>query len=242
MGTGKLFEVEDTAPIGNIPPNVNLNTQAIFGIWDKPGELTGITGTTTLVQQSINTSLAAASDASLSGTTSLTVDWATKRGWYLNLAGGGERVNVNPQQAKSALLVVANTPITSDPCVNGGTSRLFSLDPLTGGAPNFGVFDANGSGTITTADKGYNVKAISVTVLSLPTLQSKKTFTDQIVTERVGTRGQTGERLGGVENKPAGTPTDCAQWLLAGGLTGVEGFDIALCSAGKPRISWRQLK
>ncbi|MDH5540400.1 MAG: PilC/PilY family type IV pilus protein, partial [Rhizobacter sp.] len=239
FGTGKLFETEDTAT--TLPPNVNRNIQAIYGIWDKPGEITGFSGNSTLVQQTANTSLAAAADASLSGTTSLAVDWSTKRGWYLNLASGGERVNVNPQQAKSTLLVVSNTP-DIDPCKSGGASRIFALDPITGGAPNFGVLDANGSGTITAADKGYNVKSITFAVLSLPALQTRKTVTDQIVTERVGTRGQTGERLGGVENRPA-SATDCAQWLLAGGSdASIAGFDIALCATGKPRISWRQLQ
>jgi type IV pilus assembly protein PilY1 len=239
FGTGKQFETEDAAT--TLPTNVNLNTQAIYGIWDKPGELTGFTGNSTLVQQGANTSLAAAVDVTLTGTTSLSVDWSTKRGWYLNLASGGERVNVNPQQAKSTLLVVANRPDT-DPCNSGGTARIFALDPITGGAPGFGVLDANGSGTISAADKGYNVKSFSFAVLSLPALQTRKTFTDQIVTERVGTRGQTGERLGGVENRPI-TPTDCAQWLLAGGSnTSISGFDISLCAAGKPRVSWRQLQ
>ena len=238
FGTGKLFEVEDTATTGNI----NLNTQAIYGIWDKPGETTGFSGNTTLVQQGANTGLGAVTDTTLSGTTTNTVDWATKRGWYMNLSTGGERINVSPQQAKSTLLVVANKP-DSDPCKSGGSSRLFALDPITGGAPNFAVFDTNGVGGVTSADaKGYNVKSISFAVLSLPTLQRKSAGTDVVTPEAVDSRGQTATRLGGVENKGT-SATDCAQWLLAGGSdTSIAGFDIALCSPSKPRISWRQLK
>jgi len=240
FGTGKLFDVEDTAATGNV--NIT-NIQAIYGIWDKPAETTGFSGISTLVQQTANGALAAAADtaANLSGTTSNTIDWATKRGWYLNLNTGGERVNVNPQQAKSTLLVVANKP-DSDPCSSGGTSRLFALDPITGGAPAFGVFNSNGDGAINNADKGYNVKSISYAVLSLPTLQTKKPTVDQIVTELAGSRGQTGVRLGGVE-PPRGRPGDCAQWLLAGGSnTAIAGFDVSLCKNNAPRISWRQLK
>ena len=237
FGTGKLFETEDTNAAN--PPNVNLGQQALYGIWDKPAETTGFTGNASLVQQTANGSLAAVTD--LSGTTANAVDWSTKRGWYLNLNSGGERVTVNPQQAKSTLLVVANKP-DSDPCNSGGTSRIFGLDPITGAAPAFAVFDANADGNINTADKGYNVKSISYAVLSLPALQTKKPFTDKVVTERVGTRGQTGERLGGVENKPP-SAADCKQWLLAGGSnTAIAGFDISLCAANNPRISWRQLK
>ena len=252
FGTGKLFEVEDTAATGNVPPNVNLDTQALYGIWDKPAQTTGFSGNAALVQRLMNTALAAATDSTISGTTSeklgggpgeTITDWTIHRGWYMDLTPGpsGERVNVNPQQAKSTLLMVANRP-DSDPCKSGGSSRLFALDPITGSAPGFGVFNANGDTKIDSADKGYNVKSFSSAVLSLPTLQTKKSVSDQVVTERVGTRGQTGERLGGVENKPPSS-TDCAQWLLAGGSdTSIAGFDISLCAAGKPRISWRQLK
>jgi type IV pilus assembly protein PilY1 len=239
FGTGKLFDVEDTAT--TLPTNVNLNTQALYGIWDKTGETSGLTDTTKLVLQTANSSLAAAADPSLKGTTSNTVDWSTKRGWYMNLASGGERVNVNPQQVKNVLLMVANTP-NSDLCKAGGASRLFALDPVTGGAPDFGVFDANASGGISTADKGYNVKSITYAVMSLPTLQSKKPVADTVTTESQDSRGQTGARLGGVENKPI-NPTDCDRWLLAGGSdTTIVGFDISVCNKNKPRISWRQLR
>ena len=93
---------------------------------------------------------------------------------------------------------------------------------------------------ITDLDKGYNIKSIS-SLLSLPTLQTKKSVTDAVATERFGNRGQTGERLGGVENI-AIRPTDCKQWLLAGKSdTSIAAFDINLCAL-TPRISWRQLK
>lgn len=240
FGTGELFQTEDTATTGNI----NLNTQTIYGIWDKPAQTTGFSGTTLLVQQGVNTSLVAAADAStnVTGTTTNTVDWGTKMGWYMNLtATSGERVNVNPQQINSVLLVVSNKP-DADPCKSGGTSRLFVLDPITGGAPGFAVLDSNGVGGVTSADKGYNVKSFAFGVMSLPTLQSKVPTTDTIITEKVNSRGQTGARAGGVEAR-ATMPTDCAQWLLAGGSnTSIAGLDISTCNTGTPRISWRQIK
>ena len=238
FGTGKLFETEDTL---TTTANVNLNPQAIYSIWDKPNELTGFSGTTLLVQQTMNGTLAAAADATakLTGTSSNTVDWTTKRGWYLTLATGGERVNVNPQQIKSTLLVVANTP-SPDPCATGGTARIFSLDPITGGAPNFGVFDSNGIGGITKADKGYNVKSFD-TMLSLPKSLSKTGAAEGVTTENADSRGQTGVNLGGVDHNVK--PADCLQWMLAGGLnTSIPGFNYGACSKDIPRISWRQLK
>jgi|EndMetStandDraft_4_1072995.scaffolds.fasta_scaffold03008_7 type IV pilus assembly protein PilY1 len=243
FGTGKIYESEDiTGTVSSTPPNVNLNTQAIYGIWDKPSETAGFSGTGSLVLQSTNTSLAVAADTSLSGTSANTIDWTTKRGWYMNLNPGGERVNVNPEQINSVLLVVTNKPDVSNPCSAGGTSRLFALDPITGSAPSFAVFDANKVGGITSGDAGYNVRSFTFGVLSLPTLQSKTASTDTVTSEAAGSRGQTGARLGGVEDKPT-TPTDCLKYLLAGASnTSVAGFDIATCKKGNPRISWRQLK
>jgi type IV pilus assembly protein PilY1 len=249
FGTGELFKTEDTSAIAPaVPPvpdsNINLNTQALYGIWDKPAQTTGFSGNTSLVQQGANTALAAAADATakVTGTTANTIDWSTKRGWFLNLGTkDGERVNVNPQQVNNVLLVVSNKP-DSNPCKAGGISRLFALDPITGGAPDFAVFDSNGIGGITSADKGYNVKTFLFGVLSLPALQSKKPGTDINAIEKVNSRGQTAARLGGVENKTT-PPTDCEQWLLAGGSdASIAGLDIATCKTGNPRISWRQLK
>ena len=239
FGTGKIFEIEDTALTGN----VNLNTQSLIGIWDKPLATTGVSGKTTLVQQT-NAGLAAAVDASLSGTTTNAIDWTTKRGWYMDLGSGGERVNVNPQQVKNVLLIVANKP-DSDPCKTGGSSRLFALNPITGGAPDFAVFDANAAGGITAADKGYNVKAITYAVLSLPTLLRKSTAAPSVglKLEAIDSRGKTGERLGGVEDKAPPGGNDCDRWLLAGGSdTSISGFDISVCSKNKPRVSWRQIR
>lgn len=244
FGTGKTFETEDTDPSSSV--NVNLRkVQAIYGIWDKPGETTGFAGVANLVQQGAST-IATATDASanLSGTTNTTIDWSTKRGWYLNLRAGGlgERITVNPQQAKSMLLVLANTP-DPEPCNTGGTSRLFVLDPTTGAAPAIGVLDSNGDRKIDTTDRGYNVKSFGYAVLSLPLLETTRTQAESMGTDKDGSRGQTGVQLGGVESGKILPPTDCQQWLLAGGSdTSVAGFDITLCSNNKPRISWRQLK
>lgn len=252
FGTGELFKTEDIAATGN----VNLNTQALYGIWDKPAETTGFAGTGSLVQQGANTSLAAGADASarVSGTTSYTVDWATKRGWYMLLAAGnGERVNVNPTQINRVLLAVSNKP-NADPCKNGGESRLFVLDAITGSAPTFAVLDSNGVNGVTDTDKGYNVKAFSFGVMSLPTVQTKGAAVADVVTlDRAGTRGQSGARAGGVVGDRGGvgdpgsgqtlTKEDCDNYAYAGGSnTSIAGFDVTSCPTSNARISWRQIK
>ena len=50
------------------------------------------------------------------------------------------------------LFVVANTPV-SDPCSNGGTARLFALDPVTGALPKFPVFDVDDNKVINASDE-----------------------------------------------------------------------------------------
>jgi prepilin-type N-terminal cleavage/methylation domain-containing protein len=233
FGTGKMFETEDTST--STATNVNLNTQAVYGIWDKPGETKGLTDTSLLVEHKDDTTLAAALDTTLKGTQSSTLD-PSKRGWFINLLGSGERVTVNPQQGGNVLFVVANTPKV-DPCSGGGTSRIFALDPVTGNAPKFGVFDADNSGTITESDKGYNVWTISGGVLSLPLLQ-RKTGTGGVVTESKYSRGQTGARLGGVEPR-ASNMTDCDANLLVGvSDTSGKNRDVSLCKKGNDRVSW----
>lgn len=249
FGTGKLFETEDTAP--TTPPNINLNPQAIYGVWDKPGETSGFAGTSLLVERGANDKLPSMKDRDgnvLNGSAPTTdandVDWQTKRGWHIRLQSGGERVTVYPQQAKSVLLVATNRPDLSDPCGSSGSSRTFILDPISGGAPKFAVLDANSDGNIDSLDTGYNVKSFPFAIVTLPMIQSKKPGASAVSVESENSRGQTGVRLGGVEEgKLVPPPSDCKQWLLAGKSDAtIAGFDIALCAGGKPRISWRQLK
>ena len=115
------------------------------------------------------------------------------------------------------------------------------LDPISGSAPNFGVLDADNSGTITNADKGYNVWNITGGVLSLPAVQRKKP-PEGVVMESTLSRGQTGGRLGGVEPKVGGT-SDCDANLLVGvSDTSGKNRDVSLCKKGVGRVSWRQLR
>jgi type IV pilus assembly protein PilY1 len=245
FGTGKLYETEDLSTDSNV--NVNLTTQAIYGIWDKTGEKTGISGVTQLVQQSMNGGLAAATDKSLTGTTSLAVDWTTKRGWYLNLkdSKSGERVNVNPQLTNpsskySPVAVVANTPAASVPCQTGGSARVFYLDPYSGGAPAFGLVDANQDSSINSSDKGYNVWSVS-TLVTQPVFQAAKSASTTGVGEAVD--GRTGVRDGGREDIPTSGPGDCKKKATFGQSdTGTEDQYLNLCPALKGRITWRQIQ
>lgn len=232
FGTGKMFETEDS--VASYPPNVNLRTQRIYGIWDKPGETTGFTGLSMLMQRSVNSAGNGiqALPSSSSGT--------PKRGWYISLQSGGERVTVNPVQIKDVLFFVANKPVLPlDPCGSDGTSRVFGLNPMSGGAPtNFGVFNP----TI-----GRNVLTVN-SVISSPLFQVNQSPTSvpssvvQLETH-FNNRGQTGALSGGVQVVSPGVQRDClgkAHFNARSG--GIDSTDVAFCGPYKPRVSWRQIK
>ena len=63
----------------------------------------------------------------------IALNYATKRGWYVDLnLSAGERVNTDPQLASGALLFTTNIP-SADKCVPGGSSYFYVVDYETGG-------------------------------------------------------------------------------------------------------------
>src|SRR5574343_93039 len=82
FGTGRLFDASDTAANAT---NVNLSTQSLYGIWDKPGAATGLgAGRGLLLAQGADSGAAVVDG--YQATTVRTPDWTTQRGWYLDLA------------------------------------------------------------------------------------------------------------------------------------------------------------
>ncbi|MDB5814410.1 MAG: hypothetical protein JWN23_1527 [Rhodocyclales bacterium] len=130
--------------------------QSFYAIWDKPST-SGMVLLSSLVQQTIT----AASTASVRQVSSNPVDYATARGWYINLAV--TPATTSPERVVSAALV-KNTriifttliPSVTDPCVPGGQSWLMELNPQTGGQPA-PVFDLNGDGIIDASDAGAGI-------------------------------------------------------------------------------------
>jgi type IV pilus assembly protein PilY1 len=246
FGTGKLFEVSDTAATGN----VNLNTQALYGVWDKPGESGGIT-VAQLLQQTAHPSIVPPAGYGATSTNG-TPNWAGgQRGWYHNLNSGGERVNISPHQVRETLFMVANKP-ASDPCASGGTARIFALNPVTGEPPPYAVFDTNNNSTFETSETGINVKLNATGVLTQPVFQltigavSNATIGIGVSPYAALDRGQTSAaRAGGVELRLSGSAStsDC-KWLMtvAQSDTGLMSQYLQTCAPGKARISWRQLK
>ena len=264
FGTGKFFEGSDTASTN--PPNVNLSTQTIYGIWDRPAETTGIAMTvgnrsSVLVPQTaptITPPTGSSASTFYGASTTNTPNWVTQRGWYMDLGSGGERVNLPAQQVQSVMFVIANTPV-SDPCANGGSSKVFAVNPLTGANLPFAVFDVNGNGSFEDAEIGQNVRLNQTGVLTqpifqLPTQASYNAPLIGVSPFAIFDRGQASSaRGGGVEltRSSGGTidvPNPCSLLMTAAQSdTTLMSQYIQTCQppaapAGNRRISWRQLK
>lgn len=185
FGTGRYifdYDAQDT------------QVQTVYGIWDKldtsvvDSSSRGIlqrqevytatvTATTTFTfngEEQINTSTyRTVSDNS--------VDWNTKRGWYINLPDTKERIPFNPQIRGGSVLRVVSAVPSDDICSSGGYSWEYFIDVLTGarltwsayeaipGLQNFGDISAFGSarksntgitppGAILTDPKGNSVE------------------------------------------------------------------------------------
>lgn len=227
FGTGKLFESTDTS--NDASKNVNLAIQSLYGIWDKPGEAMGVTGSRSTV---LRKQEALPASSSIGTTTANNPDWAVHRGWYLDLDTGGERANISPQIVNSVAVMVVNKPLV-DPCANGGTARIFALDAVTGKSPSgFKPFNKVGNVAIDTAG-----------VITQPLIQyyNGDNVNKATTNRTVNDRGQlNGGRAGGVELGRGSAPCDELLSYTRNDTSLVQ-MGLQSCSK-KARISWRQLK
>ncbi|MFZ6750116.1 pilus assembly protein [Undibacterium sp. Ren11W] len=129
VGTGRFMVASDKA---------NKDIQSIYGIWDKAGS-TAVIDHADLVQQTLT-------DVSESGKlvgrtlTSNTIDWTSKKGWYIDLLVAGERV-VGDLLFSNAKIIVATTFVpVADLCGSNGDSQLMGFNGLSGAANSTPLF------------------------------------------------------------------------------------------------------
>ncbi|AGX87178.1 pilus assembly protein [Candidatus Symbiobacter mobilis] len=177
VGTGKFFETSDIS---------TTDQQTAYGIWDSQPfgsavASTGIpqTGTGNLVQQTIseaqtlsrtvvNSDLSTSvQDVTYYSVSRNAVNWATKRGWYIDLPHTGERV-VYPLEGLLgryiAVDAISPSNVSSNVCAQSGqgTGYVYIIDGLTGAGPGEQVLDTNGDGTINSEDamvSGFTARA-----------------------------------------------------------------------------------
>ena len=128
VGTGKLFELNDTKTV---------TQQSIYGVWDSVAF--GSVVTPVGVTQTGVTNLVKGQGSVL---TQISVDWATKRGWYINLGSStsvnkGERV-VYPVSSLAGTYISVDSMspnnVSSSACTQSGQGAAWSyvIEVLTG--------------------------------------------------------------------------------------------------------------
>lgn len=142
FGTGQYFSIDDVP--GTATPNAHASQrQTLYGIVDDtaaaspaPPDIRGTNGNTCPANGG-NGDLVCQSSSVAGDTITIshnTVDLSSRRGYYLDIPIAGGRVNTAPAlTGRGTLVVVVNVP-TNAKCDPGGSSYLFQLSGVTGGA------------------------------------------------------------------------------------------------------------
>ncbi|MCS6944629.1 MAG: PilC/PilY family type IV pilus protein [Sutterellaceae bacterium] len=143
FGTGRFFASGD---------NTDTQRQTFYGILDNGTRVT-TTDRSQLVQQTISTTTIPVNGVPTTVRTvsQNTIDWTTKRGWYMDLPSTGERV-IGPAVVRSGRVIFTTVVPSSDPCEFGGSSWLMEVSATTGARLDYPVFDTNGDRRVNALD------------------------------------------------------------------------------------------
>lgn len=147
FGTGRYVASGD--------PSI-MDTETLYGIWDNNAPIT----TTDRSQLQVQTLLAEVTVGANTAraTSANTVNWATQKGWYMDLlqppssTQQGERVVSVPLLRPTGTVVFTTLIPSTDPCVTGGTSWVVEVNAQTGARMDSSVFDLNGDQKFDTSD------------------------------------------------------------------------------------------
>jgi type IV pilus assembly protein PilY1 len=153
FGTGRFIADGD---------NINDQLQTFYGLLDNGTRIT-TTDRSDLVQQTITT---LAGNAGRDVSTN-TVNYTTKRGWYMDLPASTERVIGNALIRAGRAIFTTVIPST-DPCDFGGTGWLMEVDARTGAMLPYSVFDTNGDGLVNDSDVTRAGVPLSVGIAKQP--------------------------------------------------------------------------
>lgn len=216
FGTGSFFATGD---------NTNTDVQSVYGVLDSGSRLT-TTDRSELQQQSIIfRDVDSATSKKVTVLSNNTVDWAAKRGWYIDMlqppssTAQGERVVSIPLLRHGRIIFATLIP-SSDPCSFGGDSWTIEFDAITGGRLNYSVFDINNDGAIDSSDN------VTITV-------GGQTMTVPVsgVWSSVG-----------ITKTPTVVTAGTVEYKLASGTTGeINTIREKGASVGTGRVSWREL-
>ncbi len=147
FGTGQFI-----ASSGDV---TDKRTQSLYGIWDNGSRIVE-TNRSVLQQQAITAeTVIPPYERTVS---SNMVDWASKRGWYVDLlqppgsTAQGERSVIQPMLNSGRVIFTTLIP-SVDPCEAGGRNWLMLLNAETGGMMLKPQFDTNGDGMLNSNDR-----------------------------------------------------------------------------------------
>jgi type IV pilus assembly protein PilY1 len=160
FGTGRFFTDTDK---GDTTP------QSFYGIWDNGTPVT-TTDRSELVQQTISlvTINVGGVPTQVRTVTANTIDWSTKRGWYMDLPTSGERVIGTAAVRTGRVIFTTMFPSSTDPCDFGGGGWLMEVDARTGGLLPYTVFDTTRNGTIDDNDAKIAGMPLTVGMVKQP--------------------------------------------------------------------------
>ncbi len=145
FGTGRYFTADDNAVTRNSP------VQTLYGLWDNLS--TAISSRDSLVGQTVSANGAGFRDVSGNG-----VDYASKRGWYVDLIVGsdveGERFFGYPTLQGGAVMFTTYVPGQAVCGTGGGTNWRYRLNMLTGQPAMSGLTDEVGGNALCGANCG----------------------------------------------------------------------------------------
>jgi type IV pilus assembly protein PilY1 len=146
FGTGKFFEVGDNTVS-------NPQIQTFYGIWDDGAR---VSSRASLVEQTIDVE-SIVGNFDIRVTSENTVDYASKKGWYMDFdyppapSAIGERI-VSHALLRGGRIIFATMFPEPDPCDYGGGSWLMEIDALTGQRLKVTPFDITGDGKVDSSD------------------------------------------------------------------------------------------
>lgn len=209
FGTGRSLTDADRA---------SATPEALYGVWDKPGVAFAKVSTSDLADRTLSADSATTAGGSITArvlaSTSLPVDYGSKRGWRINLGAPKERVVFNPIVQGRLAYFSTYIPATSTSCSIRESGALLAFDVIDGGQPTTPVIDINGDGLFNMADR----------------------ITGKAVMGRTAGIG----RLMGLFEAPAGSAA--ASTCSGDTIMGAEGLICAKKSPGPGRRAWRDMR
>lgn len=154
FGTGQYLVTADSS---------TTYQQSFYGVWDSgTKDLTR----SSFVQQTIGTGATTGGATGRTLTTN-TVDYASTKGWYMNLPTSGERVVTNAV-ARGENVYFATMIPSADACSFGGSGWLMVADYASGGAPKKPAIDINNNGVVDNLDNIADVAAAGIATPGIP--------------------------------------------------------------------------